>query len=129
LYHLSFEIPLCERCCEKVIAGASYLNRILHNLVNNEVQAMPKGGELTMHVYCDKKRNGIVLTIKDTGVGIPESIRNKLFTPMCTTKSKGQGFGLAVVNRLTELLGGTVSFESEEVQGTTFIVRLPHLKS
>ena len=53
------------------------------------------------------------------------TFRDKLFTPMFTTKSKGQGFGLPVIKRMTEALGGTVTFESEEGKGTTFIVRLP----
>ena len=66
-----------------------------------------------------------MITVKDTGVGIPKDVQPKLFTPMMTTKSKGQGFGLAVVKRMTEGLGGTVTFESEEGKGTTFIVRLP----
>jgi len=48
-----------------------------------------------------------------------------MFTPLFTTKSKGQGFGLAVVTRMTEALNGTVTFESEEGNGTKFIVRLP----
>jgi len=89
---------------------------------------MPKGGKLTIHVY--KEANNVVLTVKDTGVGIPKSVQGKMFTPMFTTKSKGQGFGLPVVKRMTESLGGTVSFESEEGKGTTFIVRIPnHPKS
>ena len=58
-------------------------------------------------------------------VGIPEAVKGKLFTPMFTTKAKGQGFGLAVIKRMTESLGGTVTFESQEGKGTTFIVRLP----
>ncbi len=62
---------------------------------------------------------------KDTGVGIAESVKSKLFTPMFTTKPKGQGFGLAVIKRMTESLGGTVTFESTEGKGTTFTVRLP----
>ena len=66
-----------------------------------------------------------VITVADTGVGIPEEAKNKLFTPLFTTKSKGQGFGLAVVKRMTEALGGTVTFESEEGKGTKFIIRLP----
>lgn len=53
-----------------------------------------------------------------------KEIQNKMFTPMFTTKSKGQGFGLPVVKRMTESLGGTVSFESQEGKGTTFTVRL-----
>ena len=60
-----------------------------------------------------------------TGEGIPEEIRGKLFTPLVTTKSKGQGFGLSVVKRFTEGLGGTVTFESEVGKGTKFIIELP----
>jgi signal transduction histidine kinase len=112
----------------KFVADSDYLNRILYNLVTNAVQAMPKGGKLTIHVY--KEANNVVLTVKDTGVGIPKSVQGKMFTPMFTTKSKGQGFGLPVVKRMTESLGGTVSFESEEGKGTTFIVHIPnHPKS
>jgi len=107
----------------KFVVDADYLTRILYNLVTNAVQAMPKGGKLTILVY--KEATDIVLVVADTGVGIPEEIRDKMFTPMFTTKSKGQGFGLPVVKRMTESLGGTVSFESEEGKGTTFTVRLP----
>ena len=107
----------------KLVADSDYLNRILYNLVTNAVQAMPKGGNLTIHVY--KEANDVVISVKDTGVGISEAVKGKLFTPMFTTKSKGQGFGLPVVKRMTESLGGTVTFESAEGKGTTFIVRLP----
>jgi signal transduction histidine kinase len=107
----------------KVVADSTYINRIMYNLVNNAVQAMPQGGELTIDVY--KKAKDTVITVKDTGVGIPESVRKKLFTPMFTTKAKGQGFGLPVIKRMTEALGGTVTFKSQEGKGTTFIIRLP----
>jgi signal transduction histidine kinase len=108
---------------KKVLADSTFINRIMHNLVNNAVQAMPKGGKLTIHTF--KEANDVLITVKDTGVGIPEAIKGKLFTPMFTTKSKGQGFGLAVIKRMAESLGGTVSFESQEGKGTTFIIRLP----
>ena len=58
-------------------------------------------------------------------MGIPAEAKEKLFTPLFTTKSKGQGFGLAVVKRMAESLGGTVKFESQEGKGTKFIIRLP----
>ena len=77
---------------------------------------------LTIHAY--KEAKDVLITIKDTGVGIPDTVKSKLFTPMFTTKSKGQGFGLAVIKRMTEALGGAVSFESQEGKGTTFKVRL-----
>jgi PAS domain S-box-containing protein len=114
---------------ETIIADPDYLKRIFSNLTLNAVQAMPEGGKLTIRAYCDKATNDILVTVKDTGVGIPEDVKPKLFTPMMTTKSKGQGFGLAVVKRMTEGLGGTVTFESQEGKGTTFIVRLPPQKS
>src|SRR5208283_5100427 len=112
-----------ETEAKKVVADSAYINRIMFNLVNNAVQAMPKGGKLSINAY--KEANDVVITVKDTGVGIPEGVKSKLFTPMFTTKSKGQGFGLAVVKRMTEALGGTVTFESQEGKGTIFIVRLP----
>jgi PAS domain S-box-containing protein len=114
-----------EGKAERIMADPDYLKRIAANLTLNAVQAMPEGGKLTIHAYADKVTNDILITVKDTGVGIPEDIKPKLFTPMMTTKSKGQGFGLAVVKRMTEGLGGTVTFESTEGKGTTFIVRLP----
>ena len=106
-----------------LMADSDILKRILGNLVTNAVQAMPEGGKLTIQAY--KEANDSVITVADTGVGIPEEAKSKLFTPLFTTKSKGQGFGLAVVKRMTEALGGTVTFESEEGKGTKFIIRLP----
>jgi PAS domain S-box-containing protein len=108
------------------VADSTFINRIMYNLVNNAIQAMPKGGQLFIHVY--KESNDVVISVKDTGVGIPEAVKGKLFTPMFTTKSKGQGFGLAVIKRMTEALGGTVTFESQEGKGTTFTVHIPPKK-
>ena len=114
-----------EDKAERIRADPDYLKRVFSNLTLNAVQAMPNGGELTIRAYTDKQTNDAIITVKDTGVGIPEDVKPKLFTPMMTTKSKGQGFGLAVVKRLTEGLGGTVSFESEVGKGTKFILRFP----
>ncbi len=112
-----------ESDVRKVVADSTFLNRILYNLVTNAVQAMPKGGKLTINAY--KQSNDVVITVNDTGDGIPDHVKGKLFTPMFTTKAKGQGFGLSVIKRMTDALGGTVSFESQEGKGTTFIIRLP----
>lgn len=117
-----------EKEAEKILADSTFISRIMYNLVNNAVQAMPKGGQLTIEAYRDKNKHDSVITVEDTGVGIPESLKNKLFTPMFTTKAKGQGFGLVVIKRMTEALGGTVTFKSQEGKGTKFIVRLPRPK-
>ena len=114
---------------EKIRADPDFFKRIASNLTLNAVQAMPDGGKLTIHAYIDKDTDSVLIAVKDMGVGIPEDVKPKLFTPMMTTKSKGQGFGLAVVKRMTEGLGGTISFESLEGKGTIFIVRLPSSKT
>ena len=108
------------------MVDCTLLKRILGNLVSNAVQAMPNGGELTMRAQ--QEADDMVITVQDTGVGIPDKVKPKLFTPLFTTKSKGQGLGLAVVKRMTEALNGTVTFESIEGNGTTFIVRFPFKK-
>ena len=66
--------------------------------------------------------------MEDTGEGIPKEVQDKLFTPLMTTKSKGQGFGLAVVKRMTEAMNGTVTFESEQGKGARFILQFPKFK-
>ncbi len=107
----------------ELLTDFSMLKRALSNLANNAVQAMPNGGKLKLKAY--RTDNVACISVEDTGVGIPEEVNSKIFTPMFTTKAKGQGFGLAVVKRLTEALGGTITFESEIGKGTKFIISLP----
>lgn len=111
----------------KIKADPILLKRILANLVNNAVQAMPSGGRLDLSAH--KDMGFVRITVQDSGIGIPEEIKPIIFTPLFTTKAKGQGFGLAAVKRLTDALGGTVSFESQEKKGTKFIVSLPTEKT
>jgi signal transduction histidine kinase len=82
----------------------------LLNFVTNAFQAMPNGGQLSAHACRDAKTADFVIEVEGTGLGIPEEVRDRLFRPLFTTKSKRQGFGLAVVKRLTEALNETVTF-------------------
>jgi len=107
----------------KLKTDEAYLQRILTNLANNAIQAMPNGGKLVIDAFT--KNGKAVITVEDNGEGIPENVRSKLFMPLVTTKSKGQGFGLSVVKRFTEGLGGTVTFESDVGKGTKFTIELP----
>jgi two-component system sensor kinase FixL len=108
---------------EELRTDPMLLQRALSNLVANALQAMPEGG--TLEITGHREENQAVITVSDTGVGIPDEIKGKLFIPMMTTKAKGQGFGLAVSKRLIEAMKGTISFESEEGKGTKFIIELP----
>ena len=104
-------------------ADPQLMKRVLINLLNNALQAMPKGGKLSITAKAEASK--VKISVEDTGVGIPEEIMPKLFTPLFTTKSKGQGFGLAVCKRVIEAQNGTISFESEKDKGTKFIIELP----
>jgi PAS domain S-box-containing protein len=99
------------------------IQRVLTNLVNNSIQAMPDGGNLT--ITGSIKEEKLHITVADTGVGIPEEIQAKLFQPMFTTKAKGQGLGLAVAKRLINALNGAIKFESKNGVGTKFTIELP----
>jgi PAS domain S-box-containing protein len=107
----------------KIRTDATLMRRILTNLVNNAIQAMTNGGTLTIHSHQDKKTDENIIEINDTGNGIPKEAQEKIFTPLFTTKSKGQGFGLAVVKRITDALDGKISFVSQEGRGTKVSLR------
>ena len=75
-----------EEDARKVLVDTTFINRIMYNLVNNAVQAMPKGGKLTIHSY--RETNDVLIAVKDTGVGIPEAVKSKLFTSPATSRPR-----------------------------------------
>ena len=113
----------CSRKVPKAKIDVTFLKRILVNLATNSVQAMPNGGKLTIKTTHEDDK--IHISVIDTGTGIPEDVKPKIFQPLITTKSKGQGFGLAVVKRLVEAMGGTITFESKVGVGTEFRLTFP----
>ncbi len=112
-----------EPCLTRLLTDPSAIKRIITNLVNNAIQAMPEGGKLTFDAA--SKGDKLCISVQDTGLGISEESKDKLFKPLFTTKAKGQGFGLVVVKKLTEALNGKVSFESEVGKGTRFMLEFP----
>lgn len=103
-------------------ADPAMMKRVLINLITNALQSMSNGGILT--IRASQNRDGTFIVVEDTGVGIPEEIKAKIFNPLFTTKSKGQGLGLAVCKRLVEAHGGEIHFESEVGKGTIFVVKI-----
>jgi signal transduction histidine kinase len=115
----------------------SELREVLTNLIINAVDAMPKGGKITVTTYDDKVAgNGagqpadaaqsVVVEVADTGTGMPQEVRQRIFDPFFTTKGEqGTGLGLAVSMGIVQSHGGTIEVESEQAQGTRFVIRLP----
>src|SRR5262249_33747244 len=99
--------------------------QVFGNLAKNAVDAMPRGGTLTVAARTIDGR--VRIEVADTGTGIPEEIRDRVFEPFFTTKEvgKGTGLGLPICQRIVERLGGTVTIESESGHGTTVTVDLP----
>ena len=117
------QLILDLKAAPEIKADQTFLRRVLTNLINNAIQAMPDGGKLEITGY--REDNYACITVTDTGVGIDDEVKSKVFTPMFTTKAKGQGLGLAVVKRLVEAQGGLIGFDSVVGKGTTFYVKLP----
>jgi two-component system sensor histidine kinase FlrB len=101
---------------------AALLRPALLNLVRNAVQAMPTGGTLTIAVR--RERAAVAVTVADTGHGVPPDVREAIFTPFFTTRSKGTGLGLTVVRELVSALGGEVRVSTARGGGAAFTVRL-----
>jgi signal transduction histidine kinase len=109
----------------EVMASTNQMRQVMLNMFKNAKEAMPNGGTLTVRTA--KEDQKVSVNIQDTGMGIPEEIRNKIFEAFFTTKQKvkGVGLGLSVCYGIVKDHGGEIRVESEEGKGTTFIISLP----
>ena len=100
-----------------------HLQQAIVNIVANGIEAMPNGGLLKVEV--EKSGGECAVVVSDTGAGIPESVREKVFDLYFTTKKNGSGLGLPMAFQTVQLHGGTIDVESQPGKGATFHVRLP----
>jgi signal transduction histidine kinase len=103
------------------------MEQLFINLVNNSVDAMPEGGLLTLKAEADPAGPRWLISLADTGVGIPAEILPKVFKPMFTTKpdGRGTGLGLAICREIVRAHGSEIQIQSEEGKGTTMRFALP----
>jgi signal transduction histidine kinase len=107
-----------------VTGSASELREVITNLVFNAVDAMPQGGSLVIRTW--SSTSDLFLSVRDTGLGMTESVRKRLFEPFFTTKGdNGTGLGLSVSFGIVQRFGGEITATSVPGQGSTFTVRLP----
>ena len=133
LDQIGHQIPLDSHHIERkyqtdgsVIEGdEDQLRQVFTNLIVNGLQAMEKGGVLTVGAEVLEGDEQCRITITDTGAGISKELQGKLFTPFFTTKTRGTGLGLAVSYGIVKDHGGDIRVESEVEQGAAFIVVLP----
>lgn len=106
-----------------ISADKEQLKQVFINIILNSIQAMPEGGRLTVKTNSEDKY--IKVSVKDTGKGIPENLKHRLFEPFFTTRQEGLGLGLCIIKRIIDNHKGDIRIESEAGKGTTVIVSLP----
>ena len=105
------------------------IERIMLNLLSNSVKFTPQGGSIYVNIY-DKDDN-IRIVVEDTGIGIPENMRQSIFERFVqvdrsiSRNQEGSGIGLSLVKSLVDMHRGTISLESEEGKGSKFTIELP----
>lgn len=107
-----------------VVCNVDQLRQVFLNLILNAIDAMPTGGTLTVRTVAGP--TVALIEVQDTGIGIPDSIRPRLFEPFFTNKPNGTGLGLSISAHIATQHGGQIEVESKAGQGSTFRVVLPY---
>lgn len=110
----------------RVRVGVGFIEQVLHNLVSNARDAMPSGGHLRVEL---RGRGRLVtLSVSDTGVGMDDATRHRVFEPFFSTKgTRGTGLGLATVYAIVRQSGGEIRLDSAPGRGTTFVLEFPRV--
>lgn len=109
----------------RTLADPLHLERIFHILASNALQSMEPAGGGELGFRTGGEPQAVTLQVSDTGTGVPEPLREKIFQPFFSSKASGLGLGLALARQLVEANGGTIGFQTRNGQGTVFEVRLP----
>ena len=125
------EMPIDWQCSEekvRVMADPLQLGRVFTNILKNAIQSIPEGRTAEIAANLMLRGKMVVVEFKDNGKGIPESLRDKIFSPNFSTKNSGMGLGLAISRKIVEQLGGEITYLTKEGEGTTFTILLPVAK-
>jgi signal transduction histidine kinase len=111
----------------EVVVDRGVMNRVLVNLIENALQAMPEGGRLEIAAGHEQGngKSGVSITVRDTGIGMPPNVLARIFEPYFSTKSGGTGLGLAIARRAVEEHGGGIDIRSRPGAGTLVTIFLP----
>jgi len=122
---VKFVLDFAEDIPSPIRVDPEQMRRVLINLIDNAIDAMNKQGEVTISTSFIKIQNRARIEIADSGPGISEEDKEKLFLPHFSTKKKGTGLGLAVVNQIISEHKGTIHVEDNQPLGAKFIIQIP----
>ena len=108
-----------------VNADREQLSRAFINLIKNGIQAIPPERAGIIEIIMKRREHMVVISVADNGSGIPEELREKMFSPNFTTKTSGMGLGLAIVKNIVENFSGRIWYETITNKGTTFYLEIP----
>lgn len=110
-----------------IYGNPDQIKQAILNLITNSLQSFDRGG--TIKLLAGKNSGQSFITVADSGAGIPDAIQNKIFSPYFTTKAKGSGVGLFVVQRVVGEHGGKISIQSEVGKGSRFTLSFPGVEA
>jgi signal transduction histidine kinase len=112
-----------------VFADKNQIIRVLNNLINNAIQAIPENKRGKIEISLDSNSRSAIICVRDNGTGIPEEMQTKVFLPNFTSKSSGTGLGLAMCQQIIESANGRIYFKTVPGTGTSFYLELPLMKN
>ncbi|PID58541.1 PAS domain-containing sensor histidine kinase [candidate division KSB3 bacterium] len=124
--HIVFRTRLSQDI-SRIPADPRQLKQVFVNVIDNAIQAMGEHGEIVFQTCYDARRKVVIITIADSGPGIPEALKERLFIPYFSTKGSGRGLGLAIVHKIIGEHDGRIRLEDRHPHGTVFRIELPTL--
>lgn len=116
---------------KEIVSDYHRIKQIMNNLLSNAIKFTPEKGEILLEILYDKERDGLTISIKDSGIGIAKEMQEKIFTPYTQEKKStsreygGTGLGLSISQQLSVLLGGKLELDSVEGRGSRFYFTIP----
>lgn len=123
--NIDIQIHTPENQAIWLLSDKNNLGRAFANLIKNAVQAIGNKPHGKIEIELKTDKNQVFISITDNGKGMSHAEQKRVFTPNFTTKSSGMGIGLSIVNQIILAANGTISFQSEEGKGTSFLITLP----
>jgi len=123
--NIEFEVIFSADMPSSIQIDSVKMKRVFINLIDNAIDAMNKKGEIVIQTFFDKSQQRIKIEISDSGPGISEEDKGKLFLPDFSTKKKGTGLGLPIVHRIISEHNGSIDVKNNKPNGAKFIINIP----